>query len=58
VVNALMGAGSIVINGVFHDQPLYLSAMSNEHMIQAFPLQTTNDPLANRIGLGHLKRGS
>jgi hypothetical protein len=51
LTNTLMRTILIVVSYVLPDDPLYMPAIMEENVIQAFSTQTADKPFANPIGL-------
>jgi hypothetical protein len=49
LTEALMRTVLIEVSYVFPDNPLYMPAIMEENMIQAFSTQTADEPFANPI---------
>ncbi len=54
LLEALMGARAIEILNLLPHKTMPLETMQNEHLVQTFPFQTTDEALAETIG----RRGS
>jgi hypothetical protein len=52
LVDPLVRSGQIVVNCVLLYHTADMKPMPDEHMIQTFPFQTADNPLADCIGLG------
>ena len=51
LLDALVRSSLVVILNVLPHQAMQLEAMEDEHIVQAFPFQTTDEALADTIGL-------
>jgi hypothetical protein len=49
LTNPLMRTVLIEVNYIFPDDPLYMPAIMEENVIQAFSAQTADEPFANPI---------
>ena len=50
LLDTLMGASLVVIRNVLPHQAMQLEAMEDEHIVQAFPFQTTHEAFTDGIG--------
>ena len=57
LVDPLMGAGQILVYGILLDKSVDLRTMKDKHVVQTFPFQRADNPLANSIGFGSPNRG-